>query len=97
MNSCCPSGFLDNSATSVGKKKIVNGLPCCISELKDRFKVKTAISVPEILGYKSPNLRLLADEYKKKGLYAYVPNYNSRDALPYSFPQSVEPLLKKCE
>src|ERR1700712_1293656 len=97
MNSCCLSGFLNDSATPVGKEEIVNGLPCYISEPRDGSKAKTVIFISDIFGYKTPNVRLLADEYAKAGLYAYVPDFYGGDALPYSFLQSVEPPLKERE
>jgi dienelactone hydrolase len=97
MNSCCLSGFLNDSATPVGKEEIVSGLPCYISEPEDGSRAKTVIFVSDIFGYKTPNVRLLADEYAKGGFYAYVPDFYGGDALPYSFLQSVGPPLKKRE
>jgi hypothetical protein len=97
MNSCCLSGFLNDGATPVGEEDIVNGLPCYISKPKDGSKARTVIFVSDIFGYKTPNVRLLADEYAKEGFYAYVPDFYGGDALPYSFLQSVEPPLKKRE
>jgi dienelactone hydrolase len=94
MNACCLSGFLNNSAKPVGKDETIHGLPCYISENPDKSKTKTLIIIPDIFGYKTPNVRLLADEYAKAGLYVYVPDFYNGDALPYSFLQSIEPPLQ---
>jgi len=67
INSCCLSGFLNDSAMPVGKEEIVNGLPRYISEPKDGSKAKTVIFVSDIFGYKTPNVRLLVDECAKGG------------------------------
>jgi dienelactone hydrolase len=97
MNSCCLSGFLNDSATPTGREETVHGLPCYIAESSDKSKAKTIIFVADIFGYKTPNVRLLADEYAKAGFYAYVPDFYNGDALPYSFLQSIEPPLKTRE
>jgi dienelactone hydrolase len=97
MNSCCLSGYLNDSATPTGREEVVNGLQCYIAENKEKCKTKTIIFIPDIFGYKTPNVRLLADEYAKAGFYAYVPDFYNGDALPYSFLQSIEPPLKTRE
>lgn len=97
MNSCCLSGFLNDSAVPVGKEGTIHGLPCYISENADKSKAKTVIFISDIFGYTTPNVRLLADEYATAGFYCYVPDFYNGDALPYSFLQSIEPPLKTRE
>jgi len=97
MNSCCLSGFLNDSAVPVGKEETINGLPAYVSESADKSKAKTVVFIADIFGYKTPNVRLLADEYAKAGFYAAVPDFYNGDALPYSFLQSIEPPLQTRE
>jgi len=97
MKECCLSGYLNTSSTPVGKDEVVNGLPCYVSPTKDGSKAKTIVFIPDIFGYKLPNVRLLADEYAKAGIYAYVPDFFEGDPLPHDFLQSVEPPLEKRE
>ena len=50
-----------------------------------------------VFGWEFKNVRLLADNYAKAGLYCYIPDVHDGDSLPLSFLNNVEPPLKDQE
>jgi dienelactone hydrolase len=96
MSSCCLSGTV-HVGTPKGREDTINGLDTYISEPEGGSTAKSVIFLVDIFGWKFPNVRLLADNYAKAGLYCYIPDLHQGDSLPISFLQNIEPPLKDQE
>jgi len=96
MGACCISGSVHEGQPK-GREDTIGGLPTYIAEPKGGDKSKSVVFIVDIFGWKFPNVRLLADNYAKAGLYCYIPDVHEGDSLPISFLQNVEPPLKDKE
>ena len=96
MGACCISGVV-HDGTPQGREDTIGGLPTYIAEPSDKSTAKTVVFITDIFGWKFKNVRLLADQYAKAGLYCYVPDVLEGDPLAIELLQSIEPSLKQKE
>lgn len=80
----CLSGALHES-TPVGREETIHGLPTYVSEPPTGQVTGIIVIIPDGLGWKFNNSRILADTYAKRtNARVYLPDFMDGYALPIS-------------
>ncbi|CDZ96174.1 Predicted hydrolase related to dienelactone hydrolase [Phaffia rhodozyma] len=81
LKECCVSGHI-HSGTPGGQATTVYGLPTYIANPKGGSKEKTVMIIPDIFGWETTNIRLVADEWAAKGYRTLIPDIFAGDSVP---------------
>jgi hypothetical protein len=86
LSSCCVSGHV-HAGTPQGTFQSIDGINTYVSKPENGSKAKTLVLLTDVFGPQLPNAQLFADEWAKKGWYAYIPDlFNGESCFPIARP-----------